>query len=271
MEKNKKRFFVEALSEAALKEGIGATWISDDWICTLTKGDRKEYVYGYNFSLNSATSWEIAKDKAATYQMLTNSNISCVEHRLCIRPDFETHGAGTTQGSRLCDVAQDIGYPLVCKDNCGSGGNNVFRIFSQKELIDISNSIWKKTRGISLCPLYDVEYEYRFFVLDGKIQFVFKKLKVEPEWKCNLSKGGQVELIEVGSILESVCQMALESAACLNLKVCSVDIIKIKNSQEYRVLEVNTAITTEYFSQTSSQAKDLSKKLYLSILKKIFE
>jgi len=271
MEKNKKRFFVEAVTQAAQKEGIETSWLSDDWICILTKGEKREYIYGYNFPLNSATSWEIAKDKAATSEILTKNKIGCVEHYLCIRPDLEVHGSGTTQGSRLYDVANTTGYPLVCKDNCGSGGNNVFRVFSQNELTDISNSIWQKSRGISLCPLYDVEYEYRFFVLDGKIEFAFKKIKIEPEWKCNLSKGAGVELVEVGSILESISQMAIESARCLNLRVCSVDIIKIKNSQEHRVLEVNTSITAEYFSQTSSHAKDLSEKLYLSILKKIFK
>ena len=109
-------------------------------------------------------------------------------------------------------------------------------------------------------------------MLDGKIQFAFKKiLSKSNEWKFNLSKGGGVELVEVGSIPQKLKEMAIRSAQCLNLKICSVDIIKLRNSSKHLVLEVNTAITTEHFAQTSLEAKEIAQNLYSNILKKIFK
>jgi glutathione synthase/RimK-type ligase-like ATP-grasp enzyme len=270
MSQNKKRFFVGAIDKAAREQGIEVLWMSDQWVCELKKGSQTRFVYGFNFSLNDATAWEIAKDKAATSQILTKYNIDCVKHTLFIRPDFSTYELITTSGNKIFEYANQLEYPFVCKDNCGAGGNNVFKINSEEELEQAATTIWKKTRGVSICPFYDIEHEYRFFVLDGEIQFVFKKVLSGHEWKFNLSKGAGVELVEVGSILEKLSRMAIESAQCLNLKICSVDIIKLKNSDSYLVLEVNTAITTEYFSQTSPEAKEMSYNLYSNILKKIF-
>lgn len=267
---NKKRFFVEAIKKAAQEQGIKTSWMSDDWICELQKGSKRQFLYGFNFPLNSATAWEIAKDKSATSQILTKHKISCVNHKLFIRPELQKYGRVQTSLEDILTYAKKLNYPLVCKDNHGAGGNNVFKVSSEKELTRALARIWKKVRGASLCPFFEIECEYRFFILDGKIQFAFKKIVSKDSWKFNLSKGAQVELVEVGCILEKVREMACVSARALNLKICSVDIIKLKNSSKHLVLEVNTAITTEYFSQTSTKAKQISQKLYSAILKKMF-
>jgi glutathione synthase/RimK-type ligase-like ATP-grasp enzyme len=268
---NKKRFFVEAIESAAREQGIETHWMSDDWICELKKGSKTQFVYGFNFPLNTATGWEVAKDKSATSQILTKYGISCVEHKLFIQPELKKYTLVSTNANKVFGYADHLKYPLVCKDNCGAGGNNVFKIHTKEELQKALSSIWKISRGASLCPFYEIEHEYRFFVLDGEIQFVFKKILLGHEWKFNLSKGGGAELVEVGSIPESIKERAIRAASCLGLKICSVDIIKIKNTEEHLVLEVNTAITTEHFARTSLVAKQKSQKLYSDILKKIFE
>jgi glutathione synthase/RimK-type ligase-like ATP-grasp enzyme len=260
MSQNKKRFFVEAINKAAIEQGIQTTWLSDNWICELKKGDKNAYVYGFNFSLNSATSWELAKDKAATSQILTNNNISCIEHKLFIQPNFDGYLLEETHSKFVFEYAHTIGYPLVCKDNYGAAGENVFKVNSQEELQVALESIWKKSRGASLCPYYDIEYEYRFFILKGEVQFVFKKvLGSTGGWKLNLNKEGVVEYETLANIKSEVVSMAIQAADALDL-----------NSNSHLVLEINTSITTEHFSQTSDFAKNISLKLYSNILKKIF-
>jgi glutathione synthase/RimK-type ligase-like ATP-grasp enzyme len=267
-----KRFFVEAINKAAKERGIETSWFSDDWICELKIGDKRSFIYGFNFPLNDAIAREIAKDKAATSEILTKYGINCVRHTLFVKPNLQKYDLNMTSGDKIFEYVKTLDYPFVCKDNRGAGGSHVFKVHSEKEFEQALSSVWKKSRGVSLCPFYDIEYEYRFFVLDGEIQFAFKKvLSKEGDWKFNLNQGSLVELVEVGSILEKLKETAIRSAQSLNLKICSVDIIKLKNSSEHLVLEVNTAITTEHFAQTSLEAKEMSYKLYSNILKKIFE
>lgn len=272
MSQNIKRFFVEAITQVAKEQGIEAIWFSDDWVCELIQGNKKSFIYGFNFPLNQATTWEIAKDKAATSHLLTKYGVNCVKHVLFVKPELQKYDLESTSGNKIFEYVNQLAYPFVCKDNRGAGGNNVFKINSKKEFEDALSLIWEKNRGISICPFYDIDFEYRFFVLDGEIQFAFKKvLSKDDDWKFNLSQGGSVELVDLESVPADIKDMAIKSAECLTLKICSVDIIKLKNSSQHLVLEINTAITTEYFSQTSPEAKEMSHKLYSNILKKIFE
>ncbi|MEN9921038.1 MAG: hypothetical protein RLZZ517_16 [Candidatus Parcubacteria bacterium] len=272
MSQIKKRFFVEAIENAAREQGIETHWMSDSWICELKKGSQTSYIYGYNFPLNSATAWEVARDKTATSKVLIKNKIACVEHNVFIRPTFDSYKLKETHSDLVFEYAEKIGYPLVCKDNCGAAGKNVFKVNSKQELKDTLSLVWKNSRGAALCSFYDIECEYRFFVLDGEVQFVFKKvLKSSEEWKFNLNQGGEVVYETLEEIPWELYKMAVDAASALTLNLCSIDIIKLKGSASHLILEVNTSITTEHFSQISKAAKDVSLNLYKNILKKIFE
>jgi len=264
---NKKRFFVDAINKAAHEQGIEVSWISDNWICTLKKGEETEYIYGYNFSLNSATAFEIGKDKGATYQLLKKELIPAVEHRFLERPGINDDKDQTTI---ISEIIKDWNFPLVCKNNRGAGGYAVFKSMDRSQLDEDIMRVWNVSRSAALCPFYDIENEYRFFVLDNQIEFVYKKIKPDTEWKFNLNLGSKAEIVPVDNFLE-MSRLVLNSVQKLNLNVCSVDVVKLVHSDAYLVLEVNTGICTEYFSQTSPEALRLSEKLYFNILKKLFE
>ncbi len=265
-----KRFFIEAIEKAAQEQGIKTEWSFGNWVCRLQKDGTKHFIYGYNFPLNSASNLEIIKDKAATSYFLEKAKIPTARHELFLKPELHSFLPKDQSVESIFKFAESLTYPLVCKDNRGAGGNLVFKVENESELKTALDEVWQNSRGASLSPYYDVENEYRFFVLDSEIKFGYKKMKAIHEWKFNLNRGGEAELINSDDFPE-VKKIISDTVSEFNVRVCSVDVIKIKNENKFLVLEVNTGITTEYFSKTSLEAKTLSELLYSSILKKMFE
>lgn len=267
---NKKRFFVEAVNKAAKEQGIKAAWMSGDWICRLQKGDKHHFIYGYNFPLNSATAWEVARDKVGASILLASANIPCVIHELFMAPNLSTYISKEGNWNRIIELTNEWKFPLVCKDNRGTGGNSVYKVDTQQDLEIALEEVWKVARGAALSPFYEIENEYRFFVLDGVVELAYKKIVSPDGWKFNLSQGGTVEMINIDDF-PHVIEIVMKAVKELKLKICSVDIIKLKNSDEYLVLEVNTGISTEHFSKDSEDAKILAESLYSKIIFKMFE
>jgi glutathione synthase/RimK-type ligase-like ATP-grasp enzyme len=315
---NKKRFFVEAINKAAQEQGIETNWMSGDWICRLQKGDTHHFIYGYNFPLNSSTVWEVARDKTGASMLLSNAKIPCVVHELFMAPNLSTYISKDGNWNRIIELSKEWKFPLVCKDNRGTGGNSVYKVHTQQDLEIALEEVWKVARGAALSPFCEIENEYRFFVLDGEVELAYKKViphivgdgvstvlelmksqiksqdtqsnalaeqdsslcdwsyipkeneKYSIGWKFNLSKGGTVEMINIDDFPQ-VIEIVMKTVKELNLRICSVDIIKLKNSNDYLVLEVNTGISTEHFSKNSSEARQMAEALYSKILFKLFQ
>lgn len=266
----KKRFFVEAVEKAAREQGITTSWSFGEWICRLQKGDVHHFIYGFNFPLNPATVWEVARDKAGVSKMLLDAGIPSSTHELFMAPELTNYIPKDGSLETIFDLAHTWKYPIICKDNRGAGGNNVYKVSSDIELKDALNKVWSVARGAALSPFYEIENEYRCFVLDGKIELAYKKIVSSDGWKFNLSKGGTVEMINIDDF-PHIKQIVDASVNELNLKVCSVDIVKLKKTDQYMVLEVNTGIATEHFSKNSPEAKILAETLYSKIIHKMFE
>ena len=75
---NDNKPFFKMLDEICEEKGIKQEKISFGWIRKLTKNNESHSIIRYEFDLNSAVSYEIAKDKYATYAMLKNNNIPIV-------------------------------------------------------------------------------------------------------------------------------------------------------------------------------------------------
>lgn len=312
--RNSKRFFVTAVETIAKEEGITISWFSDDWICQLQKNGITHFIYGYTFPINTASVWEIARDKMATSLILQKQKIPTVVHELFMRPSLTLEKSPLEHLDKINMLITQWSFPLVCKDNRGAGGNYVYKVNTKEELDSTLHIIWKNARGAVVSPLYDIENEYRFFILNGIVELSYKKVipsiigdgksnckelvtqknntyssidscydlstsewehipqlheKFNLGWKFNLNKGAEVETISHDDFIRA-SKIALEASQNLNLKLCSVDIIKIKNTNEFKVLEVNMSITTEYFSKSSEDARVQSINLYKKIITGLF-
>lgn len=177
---NKERYHIKIIKKLSVELGFDALFLSDDWVIRLQKDDTVHHVYGYDWGINSATAQLIAKDKAATYEILSENKIKAVEHKL-----FFNYGilAGYI-GRNGCwgDIMDYVqrhkkgdDYNVICKPNKGTGGNDLYKISNQMELESTVQKMFSKYRDLCLCPFYEIEGEYRAVFLNGEVILLYLK------------------------------------------------------------------------------------------------
>lgn len=172
---NRNRFLIEALRRIAAEREIEMSSFSHDWIVQLCRNRVRRFVYGYNFDLNPSAASLVANDKCALSDILTLHKIPHVEHELFLAPELSGYISSDGNWYRAMQFVERVGYPLVCKDNQGTGGNMVFRVENQRELEGAFQQIHTLGRGLALSPYYPIDAEYRIILLDGSELFSYEK------------------------------------------------------------------------------------------------
>ncbi len=173
--KNNQRILVQLIREIAKEKGIECHIFSHDWIIQLQKGNQKRLVYGYNFDLNSAATQLIAKDKNATSTLLFLNHIPNVEHYLLLNPRLSRYISDAGNWPQVQNILSKHPFPIVCKPNMGTGGNQVYFAHNQQDLELALHNIFQSNRGAALSPYQNIEAELRFIILNNTVQFAYKK------------------------------------------------------------------------------------------------
>jgi glutathione synthase/RimK-type ligase-like ATP-grasp enzyme len=168
---------VAHLREVCVRRDIHLTAFSGDWIFRLRKDGRTAHVFGYDFSLNSATAKLICKDKAAAAELLAFEGVPCIEHRIFHGPQLAAFGPreGSWSTMLACLAAHPQG--IVCKPNEGTGGNAVFLVKTPPQLEAAAYHIFARSRSLCLSPFEEFQHEYRAAVLRGQVEFVYRKVR----------------------------------------------------------------------------------------------
>lgn len=174
-ERNAERILVTLLKEVCAERGIRLTPFSDDWVFCLQKGGRTAYVVGFDFGVNNATAKMLAKDKAATSDLLRFHDVSRVEHRLFHSPELAAYVPLEGSWRPMLAFFAASGRDLVCKPNEGTGGRLVLRARSPLELEAAVHRILRVSRSVCLSPFESIGDEYRVAVLRGGMHFVYRK------------------------------------------------------------------------------------------------
>lgn len=174
-ELNGGRLLVSLLNEVCAARGIRLTSFSDDWVFCLQHGGRTAYVVGFDFGVNNATARMIAKDKAATSDLLLFHGVPRVEHRLFHSPELAAYVPLAGSWRPMLAYLEASGGDLVCKPNEGTGGRLVLRASSPVELEAAVLKILKVSRSVCVSPFEPIGDEYRVAVLRGVVQFAYRK------------------------------------------------------------------------------------------------
>lgn len=285
----------------------GADYISgaDGWINTIKKGDLKTFVIGYKFDLNNATSSQLCDDKAALSGILKMFNIPCVEHLFIESPNG--YNRTEAEIKELFNQMLKTYDELVLKPNIGSGGRNVFRCKTVEECYELVEKLLSPRRSLCVCEFEKIKEEYRAIFLDGKIKLVYKKLrpsvvgdgfsnleslisqqidksietdatlnlKIVPlknervfvSWKHNLGLGAVADVNIEKQKVEQLELLAQKVAKAINITFASIDIIETE-SNELKVLEVNSGVMMEKFSKMNDENFEKAKQIYFEALNK---
>ena len=178
MEKsNTERIFIQIMKQISNELNFSLEFLSYNWIIRVRNKEIIRHIIGYDWELNSSTSQLIAKDKSACSELLKSQGIHSIEHKLFLNPQSQSYIDGKGNWLSLIKYSEMNKYPLVCKSNMGTGGNEVFKANSQVELESYVHMLFSKHRGICLSPFYNIKNEYRVILLFGEAYLVYVKQK----------------------------------------------------------------------------------------------
>jgi glutathione synthase/RimK-type ligase-like ATP-grasp enzyme len=289
------RQLVQIIREICQEQNISLQEFSESWILKLTKENKSTFVFGYRFENNSATTMAICNDKVATYMLLEDSNVPCIEHFFFMR----------NKKYKLKQIYQQI-LPLleqhkiiVVKNNNGTGGRLIYKVSTKRTLIKALKKILVHSKFIAVSPFYKLDKEYRTIVCNGKVELIYEKIipavvgdgvhtikeltnslpykiklnksveksyipalqeVVQLNWKHNLHWGATANVDIDTSTQRTLTKLALVAAKTLKAKFVSVDIDLHNNT--YKVLEVNSGIMMEKFATFNEDNYKKAKEIY---------
>lgn len=270
-------------------------YFCDEWFFIIKKNNIQiTKVFGYNFDLNDIVTCEICRDKSLCSEIFLKYNIPSVIHKIFFK------NTDLTSIYRYCN---DIGYPVVVKQNDGTCGNFVFYSKNKNELEINVKKIFDINKNVCVTKYINIHDEYRFIMLNNKLQLCYKKkrdnvigngfstlgellkdkdLNIHKyydmntilnkdetfyiNWQHNLSKGAQPEIVK--NIDEEMLKIAKDACKILKLKIGCIDII-IDEKGEKKILEVNSGLMMDNFSQCTKTDFDyytITKNIYKKVI-----
>lgn len=173
--KNSQRLLLDSVVRYAAARGLGLERLSHDWILRLTKPGRSHVVFGYDLGANSSTAHRVANDKSATFEVLSAAGVDAVEHCVFLHPRFLDFVAGDGNWTGLLATFERLGRDVVVKDNEGTGGLEVYRARSLKELEQRVHALMLVSRSVALSPFLPIEVEMRMVMLGAECLLAYRK------------------------------------------------------------------------------------------------
>lgn len=299
--------FARLIDVICREENIELRSFSDDWAHKLTRDGQDAFITGYQFSLNPASSKELAQDKALTYSVLTDAGVPAAVHEFL--PSFTEESEKDFPYAAIYEACTKGCGEAVLKDNYGTGGNKVFRISDRETYVKTLKKIWEGSYAASLSPFYEIDEEIRVVVLDGEGRLFLRKdrqavigngrdtfetlvladpkkaenigvipkkelsrvpadgEKVYLNWKHNLGQGATGVVVTDEKLKEELSGIARRAQKALGLRFCSVDIVKVNG--EYMVLEVNGGVMMEHFAGQNETCFETAKGIYRDAILKM--
>ena len=226
------------------------------------------YIWGRDFGLNPASSAAILNDKYAIYETLTYHHIPAVECQI-IYPEGDPNpwAVGCNSLAFAAQYFRAHRGHIVLKPNYGSQGIGVRQITSLPELTRAYREVFARSYSASLCPFYNIQHEYRVVILDGAVRLAYMKT-AHGDWRFNLHHGALASPIPPADY-PAITRLARQAFRALDLRFCSVDIIKTIDDQ-LLVMELNNGVTLTSYLKQHPEELDRILSIYRDAVAAIF-
>ena len=266
----KQPVFYKILLEIAKENGFKVRRVIDN-VFELKKGNKKVYIRGKNFGINSSVAGKLAANKGQTYMILKQNEIPAVPHFGLYHPEtYAEFGDQKNRNKRRIDaILKREKWPLVIKPAEGSSGKGVELVSRKRDLKNAMNELFIREDEVVLSPFRVIEHEYRVVVFNGKVELIFdKKRNDKDEFRHNLCFGAKTEIVsQEDKVYKKLSNLAKRTAKILGLEFASVDIIE---TEEFglEILEVNSIVSLSYFGSESPEKYKIAKGIYKKAFKK---
>ena len=118
--------FYKIIDEICKENNIKQKLLSYGWIRELKKDDKTCHIIGYQMDLNSANAYKIAKDKYATYAILSDNNFPIIEHKMIFSPFTRSSYFEKDFMKQIEEMLERNNQKIVIKANDSSQGKDVY-------------------------------------------------------------------------------------------------------------------------------------------------
>lgn len=297
---NDQRQLVKIVKEICAENAIRFQSFSCDWILQLSANDRTMFIFGYKFPHNNAAIEHICNDKSALSDILSSHNVPHIRHYFFMSPNNKQYTGDAGDWHRMSALLQTYGE-VVCKSNTGTGGRNVFRVKTQKDLEIAAHEIFSRTRSLCIAPYKNIEAEYRVIIINSEIGVIYEKKRpfvigngidsvkcliegdstlggVELDSALDLDYIPQInEKVEVSwkhnlgqgakpSIVTDIALTekltALALSCTLALNIEFASVDIVADEDGLEILEVNSGVMMENFAKSSLENYAIAKNIY---------
>lgn len=195
---------------------------------------------GYRL-FNKPASLELCDDKMLTHIALANNGIKMPK-------TFESPLRFFESGDYeyLRKVENELGFPLIVKENYGSLGKQVYLVNNHQELASIDNKLEKIAHLYQEFISSSVGLDYRIIVINHKVA-AYMKRENKHSYLSNLASGGTSSII---NLPQEYLDVAIKASEILDLDYCGVDILKGPNNEPI-LSEVNSNAFFEGIEKTT--------------------
>lgn len=171
------KIFYKIIDDICREKEIKQTLLSYGWIRELSKNNKIRHIIGYQFDINSASSYKIVSDKFATYEVLHTNGIPTIPHKMI----FNSKTRSLYYNDEFIEEALKIlraNKKIVVKANDSYKGKDVYLCSNENQVRNIVKKLFEENNDtLSACPYIDIDFEYRVICLNGKVSYVYKKKK----------------------------------------------------------------------------------------------
>lgn len=300
--------FYNLIKKICKEKGILMRDASFGYITELNKNGKIRHIVGETLELNTANSFKIVSDKFACYSVLVQNEIPTIKYHMIFNPktrsDYENNDI-----MKAMILFEQYGKKVVLKANVSSEGKDVFLITSKEELKNkIIEEFANQKDSVSICPFYNIKFEYRAIYLDGEIVFCYKKEKpyiigdgkktiselliqynlnnnyefidlnqvpkinekIEISWKHNLTLGGIPNLEIEKNKKEKIYILAKKAGQAIGIRFASIDIVETID-KELLVMEINSNVCMNKFAKNVSNGLQIEYDIFSNAIDKMFE
>ena len=192
------------------------------------------YMQFFNFSHIMNPTIEVMNDKLASAILAANNNIDII-------PTYQLS---------IYNVSEFNSFPYIVKTVDGYAGEEVFKVYSEKELKDL---IFRYcNRDLIVQPfIKEGSTDYRVIIGSSGILQVIKRSSVTSDFRANTSQGGKKEIIE--DYDNELRDIALETFSAFNADLVALDFVKTKSgylfceaNNSFRIGDLNLATKIKY-------------------------
>lgn len=160
-------------------------------------------------------------------------------------------------------------FPVVIKTITGAEGIGVSIVDSYQSLKSVLQSLWKYNAEVLIQEYFDVKFDVRTLVLDGKIIASAKRIRGSSDFRTNLALGNKGEPHELTEIEKETVLKAAKTSGAFYVAVDHL----LVDGQPY-VLELNGSpgssnIYTNYYNKSGDSATVNGQQLIDNIVEYI--